>query len=103
MISRKDNMTYLARGVEVAKDFAGDFHEDDLVGDTSGEEIVRVAIIFVDFQASLDEEEGLSLNSFGIRRHRGHNDHVGAGHGYEKEITSSLEVFHGGPIAIKRG
>jgi hypothetical protein len=96
-------MTYLARGVEVAKDFAGDLHEDDLVGDAGGEEVVRATFIFIHFKASLYEEEGLSLNGFGVGRHRGHNDHVSARHGDEEEFTSSFEVFHGGPIPIKRG
>ena len=83
-------LTYLTRSVKVREGLAGDFHEDNLVGDASGE-VVIFSFFFVDrlsLLASLDEQERLSLDLLGVRRHGRDVNHVGASRRNEHEVTS---------------
>ena len=93
-------VAYLTGGVEVAESLAGDFHEDDLVLDAGGEEVVYVSILLfrVSFQTRLNEQQALRLDVFGLRAHCEHRDHLSARLHDEEELVVRLEISHGRPI-----
>lgn len=83
-------MTYLALVVEVLEELSGDFHENNLILDAGGEEVIGIDIL--NLLARLKAEKSLPLDRLRIGRHGGEGDGLSGQLRNKDEVQGRIEV-----------